>query len=64
MLLQFINVIYEIMILAFVAFGLAMSFGFLRIINMAHGELIMLGAYTGLLVQGWGFPIFLRSQSR
>lgn len=33
------------------AIGLAITFGVMRVINMAHGEFIMLGAYTGYVVQ-------------
>ncbi|MCF8485072.1 MAG: urea ABC transporter permease subunit UrtB [Rhodobacteraceae bacterium] len=35
------------------AIGLAITFGVMRVINMAHGEFIMLGAYTGYVVQLW-----------
>jgi urea transport system permease protein len=38
-------------ILLLVALGLAFSFGLMNVINMAHGELIMVGAYTAYLVQ-------------
>lgn len=34
-----------------VAAGLAITFGVMGVINMAHGELIMLGAYTTFVVQ-------------
>ena len=33
------------------AIGLAITFGVMGVINMAHGEFIMLGAYTGYAVQ-------------
>jgi urea transport system permease protein len=33
------------------AVGLALTFGVMRVINMAHGEFIMMGAYTGYCVQ-------------
>ena len=33
------------------AVGLAVTFGVMGVINMAHGEFIMIGAYTGYLVQ-------------
>ncbi|GHA52941.1 branched-chain amino acid ABC transporter permease [Amylibacter ulvae] len=33
------------------AIGLAITFGVMRVINMAHGEFIMMGAYTGFVVQ-------------
>ena len=33
------------------AIGLAITFGVMRVINMAHGEFIMMGAYTGYMIQ-------------
>ncbi|SOC04839.1 urea ABC transporter permease subunit UrtB [Rhodobacter maris] len=33
------------------AIGLAVTFGVMRVINMAHGEFITMGAYTGYVVQ-------------
>jgi urea transport system permease protein len=38
-------------ILALAAIGLAITFGVMGVINMAHGELIMLGAYTTYAIQ-------------
>ncbi|MEC1665959.1 urea ABC transporter permease subunit UrtB [Bacillus mojavensis] len=38
-------------ILILIAIGLAVTFGLMNIINMAHGELIMAGAYTTYVVQ-------------
>lgn len=38
-------------ILLLAALGLAITFGLLGVINMAHGELIMIGAYTTYVVQ-------------
>ena len=38
-------------VLMLAAIGLAISFGVMGVINMAHGELVMLGAYTTFLVQ-------------
>lgn len=32
------------------ALGLALSFGLMRVINMAHGEMLMLGGYLAYLV--------------
>ncbi len=32
------------------ALGLAITFGVMRVINMAHGEMLMLGAYTAIVV--------------
>ena len=38
-------------ILLLAAIGLAITFGVMGVINMAHGEMIMLGAYTTYVVQ-------------
>ncbi|MFH6599089.1 urea ABC transporter permease subunit UrtB [Ectopseudomonas khazarica] len=38
-------------ILLLAALGLAITFGLLGVINMAHGEMLMLGAYTTYVVQ-------------
>ncbi|MDG1531570.1 MAG: urea ABC transporter permease subunit UrtB [Paracoccaceae bacterium] len=38
-------------ILFLAAIGLAITFGVMRVINMAHGEFMMMGAYTGYVVQ-------------
>jgi urea transport system permease protein len=38
-------------ILALSAIGLAITFGVMGVINMAHGELIMIGAYTTYVIQ-------------
>ena len=40
-------------VLVLVAIGLAITFGVMGVINMAHGELMMLGAYTTYVVQQW-----------
>lgn len=51
-------------ILVLTAIGLAITFGVMGVINMAHGELMMLGAYTTYIVQqlmpgqlGWSLII-------
>ena len=44
------------------ALGLAIVFGLMGVINLAHGELMMLGAYTTFVVQNvfksWGEQFF------
>jgi urea transport system permease protein len=51
-------------ILLVVALGLAITFGLMGVINMAHGEMIAVGAYTCYVVQnifgsGFGFNVIL-----
>ncbi len=52
---QFFDLFLDGMSLASIYFlaaiGLAITFGVMRVINMAHGEFIMMGAYTGYIVQ-------------
>jgi urea transport system permease protein len=57
-------------VLLLAAIGLAITFGVMGVINMAHGEMVMLGAYTTFVVQqaiaaaapallDWSLPIAL-----
>ncbi len=50
LLIQTINGIVTGMILALVASGLTLIFGIMDVVNFAHGELFMLGAYVGVLI--------------
>lgn len=45
-----LSIATNISTLVIVALGLSVIFGMMRVINLAHGELIMLGAYTVLAV--------------
>ena len=47
--IQTINGIVTGMILALVASGLTLIFGIMDVVNFAHGELFMLGAYVGVI---------------
>ena len=48
-------------VLLLAAIGLAITFGVMGVINMAHGEMVMLGAYTDLRGAG-GFSCVLRAR--
>ncbi len=54
--LQTFNAISVSSILLLIALGLAFSFGLMGVINMAHGEFIMIGAYTAFAVQNLAPP--------
>ena len=54
-----LNVAYEILTLLLIAGGLSLVFGLLGVMNMAHGEFVMLGAYMGVLCQRWEAPYAL-----
>lgn len=45
-------------VLLIVSYGLAITFGLMGVINMAHGEFIAIGAYTVYLVQNVFLDIF------
>ncbi len=47
---QFVNGLNLGSIYALIAIGLTMVYGLLRLINFAHGDLMMLGAYIGLFI--------------
>src|SRR5580704_4172907 len=48
--IQTVNGIVAGMILALIASGLTLIFGIMDVVNFAHGELFMLGAYVGVIV--------------
>jgi len=54
MLELLLNALTLFSILVLVALGLAIVFGLMNIINMAHGEFVMIGAFTLSLVQSAG----------
>lgn len=51
LLLQVFNGLSVSSILLLIALGLAITFGLMNVINMAHGELIMAGAYVAYVTQ-------------
>jgi branched-subunit amino acid ABC-type transport system permease component len=50
LVVQLVNGLVSGMILALVASGLTLIFGIMDVVNFAHGELFMLGAYVGTTV--------------
>lgn len=44
---------------ALFALGIALIFGIMRLVNFAHGELIMIGAYTVYFAQNWPLPALI-----
>lgn len=53
---QALNVLYEVTTLAVLVLGLAVVFGLLGVLNIAHGEFIMVGAYCAYWVEARGWP--------
>lgn len=50
---------YVIANLALISLGLAIIFGMMRVINLAHGEFIMLGGYTVVVATNAGINIWV-----
>ena len=50
LVIQTLNGIVTGMILALIASGLTLIFGIMDVVNFAHGELFMLGAYVGVVI--------------
>lgn len=48
-MIEILNASYASLLLLLVAFGLAIIFGLMGVINLAHGEFLMLGAYAALV---------------
>src|ERR1700751_5461173 len=54
-----IQVLYAISSLALISVGLAIIFGMMRVINLAHGEFLMLGGYATIVATRHGISIWL-----
>jgi branched-chain amino acid transport system permease protein len=54
---QIVNALSAGSLYALMAVGLAMVFGILRLINFAHGDLMMISAYLAVFFLGAGFPL-------
>ncbi|HEY3892484.1 MAG TPA: branched-chain amino acid ABC transporter permease [Bradyrhizobium sp.] len=54
-----VQVLYAIASLALISIGLAIIFGMMRVINLAHGEFLMLGGYAAIVATGYGVNIWL-----
>ena len=59
LVIQSLNALSQASILFFIASGLTLIFGIMRIVNFAHGALYMLGAYIGYTVAIYTGSFFL-----
>lgn len=53
-----LEIVYMIAFLALTSAGLAIVFGMMRVINLAHGEFVMLGGYTTIACAKAGLNIY------
>lgn len=53
---ELLNVAFSVLVLAQIVLGLAIVMGLLNVLNIAHGEFIMLGCFTAYVVQSAGLP--------
>ncbi|MBT2234324.1 urea ABC transporter permease subunit UrtB [Nonomuraea sp. NEAU-A123] len=52
------NILFDVATLVLVSLGLSIVFGMMGVINMAHGEFIMIGAFTVVLAVRQGVPLW------
>lgn len=54
-----LQVIAAVASLVLISAGLAVIFGMMRVINLAHGEFIMLGGYAVIFAERWGVNLWV-----
>ena len=54
-----VEVLYAIASLVLISAGLAVVFGMMKVINLAHGEFMMLGGYATITAVGLGVNVFV-----
>lgn len=54
-----LNALTSISLLVIVSLGIAVTVGMMGIINLAHGELVMVGAYTVVVLTAWKIPLLI-----
>ena len=54
-----LEILYMIAFLALTSAGLAVVFGMMRVINLAHGEFVLLGGYATLKCSQLGINVYV-----
>lgn len=54
-----LDIVYLIAFLVLISAGLAVVFGMMRVINLAHGEFVMLGGYTTIYCVNHGINVYV-----
>ncbi|MEM7254634.1 MAG: branched-chain amino acid ABC transporter permease [Pseudomonadota bacterium] len=54
-----VEIAYAVAVLVLISAGLAVIFGMMRVINLAHGEFLTLGGYAAITAHGLGLNIYL-----
>jgi branched-subunit amino acid ABC-type transport system permease component len=57
-LVLLLQVLSTVASLVLISLGLAVIFGMMRVINLAHGEFLMLGGYSAILAYNHGVPLW------
>ncbi len=54
-----VEILYSIAVLVLISAGLAVVFGMMRVINLAHGEFMMIGGYATIVAVNSGINIYV-----
>lgn len=54
-----VEIFYAVAVLVLISAGLAVIFGMMRVINLAHGEFLTLGGYAAIVSNKAGFNIYV-----
>ena len=57
-LVLLLQVLSTVASLVLISLGLAVIFGMMRVINLAHGEFLMLGGYSAIIAYNHGVPLW------
>ncbi len=55
----FLDILYAVSVLVLISTGLGVIFGMMRVINLAHGEFLVLGGYAAITAQGMGMNVWI-----